>query len=379
MRDTGDNVDTVVIGGGVVGLAAARALALRGHEVMILERNAHFGQETSSRNSEVIHAGIVYAPGSEKAALCVEGKERLYAFCEEAGVAHRRIGKIVAATEPSQTAALDRVLALAQAAGVHDLEVLEPPALSRLAPELRAVAGLLSPSTGILDSHEFMLALLGASEAHEASFISAASVTRGEVLGDGRIALEVATDPAVRLIANHVINTAGLWAQNIAAHIEGVSQESIPPLRLAKGSYFTLSGKTPFQHLIYPAPPEDGSLGVHLTLDLAGGARFGPDIEPLDHSDPERVDYAVAPEKQALFEAAVRHWWPGLPQGSLQPGYAGCRPKLAFGNAGDVDFRIDGSEQHGLEGHVMCYGIESPGLTASMAIAERIADLVEGR
>lgn len=379
MADTNEDVDTVVIGAGVVGLAAARALALRGRDVIILERNPHFGQETSSRNSEVIHAGIVYAPGSDKAALCVDGKERLYAFCAETGVAHRRTGKIIAATELGQTAALERVLSLAEAAGVRDLEVLEASALSKLAPELQAIAGVLSPSTGIIDSHGLMLALLGAAEAHGATFIGAAPVEHGEVLSDGRIALEVATEPRVRLVARRVVNAAGLWAQKIASSIEGLPQDSIPALRLAKGSYFTLRGKAPFQQLIYPAPPGDGSLGVHLTLDISGGARFGPDIEPLDHSDPERVDYAVDPKKVDLFEAAVRRWWPGLPKGSLLPGYAGCRPKLAFGNAGDVDFRIDGAARHGLEGHVMCYGLESPALTASLAIAERVADLVENR
>ncbi|MEM8957997.1 MAG: FAD-dependent oxidoreductase [Pseudomonadota bacterium] len=372
-------VDTLVIGAGVVGLAAARALALRGRQVTVLERNAGIGMETSSRNSEVIHAGIFYAPGSNKAALCVEGKQRLYAFCAEAGVPHRRTGKIVAAWEASQQGTLDRVLRLAEAAGVGDLQVLERSDLARLEPALNATAGVLSPSTGIVDSHALMLALLGAAEAGGpdgggAELITNAPVTSGEVLGDGRIALTVGTDPPVRLVARHLVNAAGLWAQATARAIEGVPRASIPDLCLAKGSYFTLSGRVPFSHLIYPAPPGDGSLGVHLTLDLAGGARFGPDIEPLEHSDPDAVDYAVDPGRAGAFEAAVRHWWPDLPEGALEPGYAGCRPKLAFGNAGDVAFRIDGPARHGLAGHVMCYGLESPALTASMAIAERIAD-----
>lgn len=366
--------DCVVIGAGVVGLAVGRAMALRGKSVLILERNSAFGEETSARNSEVIHAGLAYAPGSLKAEVCVEGKDRLYAFCRDRGVPHRRLGKLVVATRTAEEPALDRTVALAEAAGLMDLEPLDAAQIHRMEPALQAVAGLWSPSTGIVDSHAFMLALLGEAEANGAMLALNAPVDQGTALPDGRIELVVGGADPMCLRAPHVVNCAGLWAQQTARAIEGLPAGSIPGQVLAKGSYFGLQGKSPFQHLVYPAPPGDGSLGVHLTLDMAGRAKFGPDIEMLD-CGPGEVDYTVDPQKADVFAQAVRRYWPGLPDGALVPDYAGCRPKLAAGDSAQVDFRLDGAARHGLPGHVMCYGIESPGLTASMAIAERVADL----
>ena len=376
------DIDCLVIGAGVVGLAAARALAMAGRKVMILERNAAFGAETSARNSEVIHAGINYAPGSLKAASCVRGKALLYDFCAANEVPHARIGKLLIATEAAEVAGLERTVARAEAAGVHDLEWRDASGVTALEPDLRAVAGLLSPSTGIVDSHAFMLALLGAAEAHGAELVIGAPIDAGRVLDDGRIEIVAGGDAAVRLRARHVVNCAGLWAQPVARAIDGLDPATIPEQVLAKGSYFALAGRAPFSRLIYPAPPVDGSLGVHLTLDLAGRAKFGPDIEVLDAAHPDAIDYTVDPDRAPAFYAAIRRYWPGLPDGALLPDYAGCRPKLAEGDAAGVDFRVDGAEVHGLPGHVMCYGLESPALTASMALAEVVvarAGLGDGR
>lgn len=367
------DIDCLIVGAGVVGLATARHLARAGRAVMVLERNAAFGEETSARNSEVIHAGIVYAEGSLKARTCVRGKHLLYDFCCERGVAHARCGKLVIATAIDQHGALERTGRLARAAGVDDLEWLDAAGVAALEPALHATAGLRSPSTGIVDSHALMLALLGEAEAHGAELILQAPVQRGAILGDGRIELSAGPSGEVRLRVAHLINCAGLWAQEVARRIEGLPAAAIPAQVLAKGSYFALSGRAPFRHLVYPAPPGDGSLGVHLTLDLSGRARFGPDIEILDAEGPDAVDYSVPADRAPVFEAAVRRYWPGLPEAALHPDYAGCRPKLADGDAGGVDFRLDGGSVHGLEGHVMCYGLESPALTAALALAEEIA------
>lgn len=370
--------DCVVIGAGVVGLAVARSLALRGREVLVLERNAVFGEETSARNSEVIHAGLAYAAGSLKARLCIEGKAQLYAFCAARGVPHKRLGKLIVATRDAELPALDRTIALAEGAGLFDLEPRDKAAVAAMEPELTCVAALWSPSTGVIDSHAFMLALLGEAEAQGTTFVPNSRVAGGRVLGDGRIELDIGGDEPMRLHAAHVINCAGLWAQQVAGCIDGIPGDSIPGQVLAKGSYFSLSQKAPFRHLVYPAPPGDGSLGVHLTLDMAGRAKFGPDIERLD-CGPDAVDYRVDPGKAGIFTEAVRRFWPGLPDGALVPDYAGCRPKLAAGDAGQIDFRLDGAEVHGLEGHVMCYGLESPALTSALAIAEVVADKALGR
>lgn len=372
MTDDIHDIDCLVIGAGVVGLATARALAKAGRDVMILEKNAAFGEETSARNSEVIHAGIVYAEGSLKARACVRGKEMLYDFCEARGVAHARTGKLLIATAEEQMAALERTVALAEAAGVDDLQWLDADQVARLEPELNSVGGLLSPSTGIVDSHAFMLALLGEAEAQGAELILNAPIDDGRVCDDGRIEIRAGGEAEVHLRARHVINCAGLWAQSVARRIDGLDSGTIPGQVLAKGSYFALTGKAPFRHLVYPAPPGDGSLGVHLTLDLSGRAKFGPDIDILDATSPAEIDYSVDPGKADAFYDAVRRYWPGLPDGGLVADYAGCRPKLAAGDAGQVDFRLDGAAVHGLKGHVMCYGLESPALTASMALADEI-------
>jgi L-2-hydroxyglutarate oxidase LhgO len=371
-------VDAVVIGGGVVGLAVARELALAGLETWTLEKNASFGEEVSSRNSEVIHAGIYYETGSLKATLCVEGKARLYAHCAAHGVPHARCGKLIVAAEEAELGRLDAIAAKAEAAGVTDLRPLTGAEARALEPALSVAGALLSPSTGIIDSHAFMLSLIGEAEAHGATFVARAPVTRGTLLDDGRMAIDVATDPPVRLVARHVVNCAGLWAQAVARALEGVDPASIPGQALAKGCYFALQGRAPFRRLIYPCPG-GGGLGVHLTLDLSGRAKFGPDVEWLDGATPATLDYAVDPRRADGFYAAVRRYWPGLPDAALLPDYAGVRPKLAVADGQNLDFRIDGADRHGAPGHVMLYGIESPGLTASLAIAKRVrAMLADG-
>lgn len=368
------DVDSVVIGGGVIGLAIARALALAGRAPLLLERNARLGEETSSRNSEVIHAGIYYAPGSLKGRLCVEGREALYRFCAERGVPWRNTGKLIVAAAPEEMAALEDIDRRARANGVEDLRFLDRATARALEPALEGAAALLSPSTGILDSHAYMQALRGEAEAHGAEIVAATAVEGGEVLPDRRIALRArgSDGGAVGLRTRAVVNAAGLRAQAAARSIAGIDPASIPPQHLVKGSYFTLAGRAPFSRLIYPAPG-GGGLGVHLTLDMGGRARFGPDAEWLDGATPDALDYAVDPRRGDGFYAAVRRYWPGLPDGALAPGYSGVRPKLSDDRGLGADFRIDGPERCGAAGCVMLYGIESPGLTASLAIAREVA------
>lgn len=358
------DIDTVVIGAGVVGLACARALALAGHEVMILEKNPVFGEETSARNSEVIHAGIYYDTGSLKARLCVEGRRRLYEFCEARSVPYRRCGKLIVAADESEVPKLEGIAERAAANGVDDLVLLSRDEALEMEPALDVEGALHSPSTGIVDSHALMLAMLGEAEAHDAQLVTSSGVQSGEVLADGRIALVVGD---MRLVARHVVNAAGLWAQSVSRRIEGV--EAVPPLALVKGCYFSLTGRAPFTHLIYPAPTQ-GGLGVHLGLDLGGRAKFGPDVEWLDTTDPATLDYSVDPAREPLFYQAIRRYWPGLPDGALSADYSGVRPKIT--GATYPDFVIQGPAEHGLEGHVMLYGIESPGLTSSLAIADEV-------
>lgn len=361
--------ETVVIGAGVVGLAVARALALAGMEPLILEKNAQFGEETSARNSEVIHAGIYYDAGSAKARHCVDGRERLYAHCARHGIAHRRCGKLIVATDAAESAKLDAIAARAAANGVDDLCRVDGAQARSMEPALKVDAALHSPSTGIVDSHAFMLSLLGEAEANGAQMVLHAPVEGGAVQPDGRIELRTGGAEPMRLIARHVVNAAGLWAQAVAARIEGLPAP--PPNALVKGSYFALRGRSPFSRLIYPVP-RDGGLGVHLTLDMAGRAKFGPDTEWLETRDPAAIDYTVDPARETGFYEAIRRYWPALPDGALDADYAGVRPKIA----GDAypDFRIEGPNAHGLAGHVMLYGVESPGLTASLSIAEAVRD-----
>jgi L-2-hydroxyglutarate oxidase LhgO len=360
------STDVTVIGAGVIGLAVARLLAMRGREVVILERNGQFGMETSARNSEVIHAGLYYSQATLKAKLCLRGKELLYDFCARHGVPHRRIGKLVVAQE-EQEARLAAVAATAAGNGVA-LQPLSRAQITALEPEVAAEAGLFSPGTGIIDSHQYMLALLG-----ERSLARNSRVMR-MARKDGLWRLTIrAEDADIALNTRQVVNAAGLWAQGVAAQTEGL--DVVPPLYLAKGRYAVLTGPSPFRHLVYPVP-EAGGLGVHATLDLAGQARFGPDVEWLEDADLDTLDYAVPAEVPQTFAASIAQWWPGVRADRLLPGYSGVRPKLARLGSPDTDFRIDGQQVHGLPGLVNLFGIESPGLTASLAIAEHVEGLL---
>ncbi len=359
-------VEVLVVGAGVVGLAAARALALQGREVVVAEAARVIGSGTSSRNSEVIHAGLYYPPGSLKARTCVEGRERLYAHCRAHGVEHRRCGKLIVASSDAQVAQLDAIAEAAWANGVANLRRLSGAECRALQPGLRAEAGLLSPSTGILDAHGYMLSLQGEAEANGCAFAFGTEVS---AVAPGPDGLTVSFDGAPQLLAQVVVNAAGLQAAALATKVEGLGAGHVPRLHLAKGSYFALTGRSPFSQLVYPVP-EAGGLGVHLTLDLAGQARFGPDVEWVD-----RIDYHVDPARMHQVYAAVRTFWPGLPDGRLAPGYAGVRPKLSGPGEPAADFRIDGPAQHGIAGLINLFGIESPGLTASLALGDVVANI----
>lgn len=362
-------VDCVVVGAGVVGLAIARRLAMGGRETLILERHDAFGTETSSRNSEVVHAGLHYAPGSLKARLCVRGRETLFDYCLKHGVAHRRCGKLIVATAQRQHADLEEIARTAERNGVTDLQWLDRREALRLEPSLRCESALLSPSTGIVDSHGLMLALLGEAEQHGAILALRSPVTAIS-LDRGSTRLTIGEDSDDPIAARWIVNSAGLDAPAVARRMEGFPVEQIPEAHFAKGSYFTLEGRAPFSRLVYPIP-EPGGLGVHLTLDLAGRARFGPDVEWV--AEPE---YEVDPARAREFYPVIRSYWPGLVDGALAPGYAGVRPKIVGPGQPAADFRIDGPAAHGVPGVINLFGIESPGLTASLAIAELVADIV---
>jgi L-2-hydroxyglutarate oxidase LhgO len=362
-----ERVDAVVIGAGVVGLAIARTLALRGREVLILEAAERFGSGASSRNSEVIHAGIYYPRGSLKARLCVAGRDRLYEFCREHGVAHRRCGKLIVASSESQLAGLGQIREAALANGV-ELTPLGRTETLALEPELRCAAALHSPLTGIIDAHGYMLALLGQAESRGALLACESAVTALARVSDGFLVAVNGAVPSLR--ARTVINSAGLSAPAVARLLSGFPAELVPSAWYLKGNYFALTGRPPFARLIYPLPGAH-ALGVHLTLDLAGRARFGPDVQWVDE-----LDYAVDPQRAAAFYAAVREWWPALADGALEPAYSGIRPKITGPGEPAADFRIDGPAAHGLPGLVHLFGIESPGLTSSLAIAEHVADLL---
>lgn len=358
------DIDCIVVGAGVVGLAIARALALSGREVMVVEAAEGIGTGTSARNSEVIHAGIYYPAGSLKAKLCVQGRHMLYAYCAEKGVAHKRLGKLIVATSEDEIAKLDDILSKARINGVDDMELLTAAQAQALEPALFCTAALLSPSTGIIDSHGLMLAYQGDAENAGAQCVFHTPLLSGEVRSDGGFNLQFGGADAMQLSCNVLINASGLHAPTLARKIRGIPESSIPTEYLCKGSYFTLQGRAPFTRLIYPTPHHAG-LGVHLTLDLGGQAKFGPDTEWID-----KVDYDIDPSRCDGFYEAVRTYWPGMPDASLAPGYTGIRPKISGPHEPAADFMIVGPATHGIPGLVNLFGIESPGLTSSLAIAQ---------
>jgi L-2-hydroxyglutarate oxidase LhgO len=362
-----DEVGCVVVGAGVVGLAVARALASSGREVLVLEAADMIGTGTSSRNSEVVHAGIYYPTGSLKARLCVAGRDALYAYAEARGVPYRRCGKLIVATDATQIGKLDALKAKAEANGVTNLVRITADEAMAMEPKLSCVGALHSPSSGIVDSHALMLAYQGDAEAHGATVAFHAHVEAGEVTDRG-VVLDIGGAEPMRLRCREFVNAAGLHAQDVAWAIRGLPPATVPPTHYAKGNYFSLAGRSPFSRLIYPIP-EPGGLGVHITIDLGGQARFGPDVEWID-----RIDYSVDPRRADGFYGAVRRYWPGLTDGALLPGYAGIRPKLVPAGAPDSDFVIQDERVHGVRGLVNLYGIESPGLTASLAIADAVVD-----
>lgn len=356
-----EKIDCVVIGAGVVGLAVARALALEGREVMVLEAMPGIGMGTSSRNSEVIHAGIYYPQGSLKARLCVEGRQMLYDYCEARGIPHRRCGKLIVATSEAQVAQLQPIMDRAAANGVNDLVLLGRAEALAMEPQLECVAAFHSPSTGIVDSHALMLALQGDIENTGGMVVLNSALDEAACTPVG---IELTMRDATQLLAKTVVNAAGLHAPALAHHFDGLDSRFIPTAYYAKGNYFTLSGRSPFSRLIYPLPGAAG-LGVHLTLDLGGQAKFGPDVQWVDSPDDLQVD----PARGEAFYAEVRKYWPALHDGALQAGYAGMRPKISGPGEPPADFCIQGPAEHGVAGLVNLFGIESPGLTSSLAIA----------
>jgi L-2-hydroxyglutarate oxidase LhgO len=367
-----EQVDCVVIGAGVIGLAVAREMALQGRETILLERESAFGTISSARNSEVIHAGIYYPKGSLKAQLCVEGNRMLYEYCRTHQVGTQAYGKLIVASDNSQLDDLQAILYKAQNNQVPNIRMISGEEAKALEPQLHCSAAILSSSTGIVDSHGYMLSLLGGFEdaggmvAYQSPLISAKAIGANAQNG---FTLEIGGADEMQIQTRLLINCAGLSAPAIAQQIEGLSSSQVPKAYFAKGNYFSLSGKSPFTHLIYPIP-EPGGLGVHLTLDMAGQAKFGPDVEWLDIETENQIDYTVNPKRSEGFYEAVRRYWPALKDGSLQPDYSGVRAKIVPPNAPAGDFCFNGPSDHGLEGLYNLYGFESPGLTSSLAIAK---------
>ncbi len=362
-----EQVDAVVVGAGVVGLAVARALALAGREVLVLDAAEGIGTETSSRNSEVIHAGIYYPAGSLMARACVAGKHRLYRYCAERGVPHSNCGKLIVATTEEEAGKLEGIRQRAAANGVSELHLISRDEARAMEPALQCTAALHSTTTGIVDSHAYMLALQGDAENAGAVFAFHAPVLRGRATEDG-IEIEVGGEEPMALRARLLVNAAGLHAPRLARGIAGMPEAHVPTAYYAKGNYFTLAGRSPFSRLIYPVPVP-GGLGTHLTIDLGGQARFGPDVEWVDS-----IDYAVDPQRGESFYAAIRRYWPELPDGALSPGYSGIRPKIVPPGAPAQDFVVQGPGVHGVPGLVNMFGIESPGLTASLALADHVLE-----
>lgn len=370
-----EQVDAVVVGAGVVGLATGRALAQRGLDTVVLESETAIGTGVSSRNSEVIHAGLYYRAGSLKARLCVQGRQMLYAYCRSHGVAHQRCGKLVVATDEGQAAGLDLLMKKAAANGVHDLQRLSAAEAIAMEPQLACTGAILSPSTGIIDSHGLLLALQGdlqAAGGNVAFSSPVESIRCGDGQRGGLHVLQVGGDEPMELAARIVVNAAGLWAPKLAAATEGLDRVHVPTAHFSKGCYFSLAGRAPFSRLVYPLP-QDAWLGVHLTLDLGGRARFGPDAQWLpDDVAAHPLDYTVDARRAAGFYADVRRYWPGLADGALQPAYSGIRPKIHTPDQPAPDWRIDGPAEHGVSGLVNLFGIESPGLTSCLAIADEV-------
>ena len=360
-----ESIDTLIVGGGVTGLAVAAELAAAGVSVGIAERHPRFGLETTTHNSGVIHAGIYYPKGSLKARACVEGKQLLYAYCAEHGVPHRRCGKLIVATDPAQLEELNAIRAKAHANGVTDVDWIAKEEVARMEPELFCVGALHSPSTGIIDSHALMLAYLGDAEDRGAMLALKSPYQRATVRSDG---FELQAEGSEPIHCSVLINSAGLRAPSVAKAMQGYRAELAPGEFYAKGNYYSLTRRSPFSRLVYPVP-EPGGLGVHVTLDMGGQARFGPDVEWVD-----RIGYEVDPRRSERFYAAIRRYWPGLPDGALAPGYAGIRPKTAGPKDPAPDFEIQGPRKHGVTGLVHLFGIESPGLTASLALARVVRE-----
>ena len=367
-----DRIECVVIGTGVVGLAVARRMAISGREVIVLEAAGDIGTGTSSRNSEVIHAGIYYPAGSLMAQLCVSGKKMLYAYCDDHGVPYRRCGKLIVATSEGEDGKLASIKAHAQANGVDDLQILSRTEAIALEPALNCTGALLSPSTGIVDSHAYMLALRGDIENAGGVLAFHAPLLRGKSVSDG-FEVEVGGEAPMKIGCRLLVNCAGLSAPALAHAIEGMPPNRIPTSYYAKGNYFSCSARAPFSHLIYPVP-EPGGLGVHLTIDLGGQAKFGPDVEWVD-----KLDYTVDPARAERFYPAIRRYWPSLPDGALAPSYAGIRPKIVPPAIARQDFMIQGPRDHGVAGLINLFGIESPGLTSSLAIADSVAALTQAQ
>ena len=365
-----DQIETIVIGAGVVGLAIARRLAQDGREVLVLETEDAPGTITSSRNSGVIHAGIYYRPGSLKARLCVAGRKKLYAYAAERGIAHKQCGKLIVATDAAQIPKLSEWQNIATQNGVTGMRLLTPSEARAMEPEVFCTAALHVPATGIIDVHAYILALEGDAEAAGVMIALKTAVVGAEITKENFV-LNVMGDAPSHISCKYLINAAGLGAQTFARNLRGLGPATVPPQILAKGNYFSLSGKQPFSMLIYPLPV-DGSSGLHAFCDLGGRVRFGPDVEWID-----KIDYTVDAKRAPLTEAAVRRYWPGLPAGALQPDYCGIRPKIARGSPYDVDFMIQDARTHKIRNLINLYGIESPGLTSSLAIGDYVAEILE--
>lgn len=370
-------VEHLIVGAGVVGLAIGAELARGGREAFVFEAGSRVGCGISSRNSEVIHSGIYYEQNSLKHRLCIEGRRRLYAYCEEHKVVYRKCGKLIVATSDEETPQILALSHRAEANGVEGVVVLEGAEAMRLEPSLNATLALHVRESGIIDVHDFMLSLVGEIEEAGGAVLLEHRVVGGRQIGAGRFEIEVKTAKGSLIVSSRtLVLAAGPWNQAVAATIDSVAREHVPPLFLAKGSYFSHPGVQHFSRLIYPVPVQ-GGLGVHLTLDLAGAMRFGPDVEWLTSNDPDRVDFAVDPKRAQSFYASIRRYWPELADGSLQPDYAGVRPKLCGPGEHNADFLLQGPDSHGVAGLVALYGIESPGLTSSLAIGARVSAMLE--